>query len=355
MPRSSTSKTSIQARRHPFAGAVLTLQHARELTPTLVLLTVQALSEKVLVESSSSHTTNNAQSNVIDSPKSAFSSSSGDVFNRPHKYKVQYTVCKLLFLQRFHSEVQSHSFPRAVLILFTHIFSGIAQAWHVLKWAEPISSLFWEMCTMFHTLFLAEKSMTAQEPAQPNHKFLVHPRQSNHKLYFPPLLAVETSSSMDSQDGKRADRLVSGRTTPESPVSSSCASSPVSRAKLANNTAHLQPQASSTLPAGTAKELPIWMIGMFLLLHCEEQVYFRCVSGDIDRRFSADNHTLPTLTNSTLASDLWGINSALSPRYVRTCACMTLTLYGSLCHLNLNLVILFGIGKKNTNACRTFH
>jgi len=160
------------------------------------------------------------------------------------------------------------------------------------------------MCTMFHTLFLAEKSMTAQEPTQHNNKYL-HPRQANHKLYFPPLLAVEASLSMDSQDGKR-EKTVSGRTTPDSPISSCGASSPVSRVKMTPNT-HLQPQTSSQLPAGTAKELPIWMIGMFLLLHCEDQVFFRCVSGD-------HNHSLPTLMTSALTSDFWTMNSALSPR-----------------------------------------
>ena len=175
---------------------------------------------------------------------------------------------------------------------------------------------------MFHTLHLAERSMTAQESSPLSSKYLVHPRQSNnHKLYFPPLLAVETSSSMDSQDGGAAgntkrDKTVSssGRTTPESPISSSNASSPVSRMNYkvisTSTTAspHLQPQVSSTLPAGTAKELPIWMIGIFLLLHCEDQVFYRCV-----------NHTLlPTLMTSTAlstsSSDVWSMNSALSPR-----------------------------------------
>jgi len=98
--RSTTNKVSIQARRHPFAGAVLTTQHARELTPTLVLLTVQALSEKVLVESSLSLTPQ-PPPNVADSPRSAFSSSSGDAFYRPNnKHKVQYTVCTFCFVFR---------------------------------------------------------------------------------------------------------------------------------------------------------------------------------------------------------------------------------------------------------------
>jgi len=114
-PSHTNNKTvSIQARRYPFAGAVLTTQHARELTPTLVLLTIQALSEKVLGESftsisssaaSHSQTANNLnisqqQPNVGDSPRSAFSSSSVDALHRSsshNKHKVQYTVCTFPF------------------------------------------------------------------------------------------------------------------------------------------------------------------------------------------------------------------------------------------------------------------
>lgn len=39
--------------------------------------------------------------------------------------------------------------------------------------------------------------------------------------------------------------------------------------------------------AASAKELPVWLVGMFLLLHCEEQAFRRNVSGEDERRFDA--------------------------------------------------------------------
>lgn len=35
----------------------------------------------------------------------------------------------------------------------------------------------------------------------------------------------------------------------------------------------------------SAKELPVWLIGSFLLLHCEEFAYNRNLAGQDDRRF----------------------------------------------------------------------
>ena len=112
----SIGKASIQARRHPFAGAVLTQQHARELTPTLVLLIVQALSEKIL-ESSSSQLPS-TQPNVADSPRSGFSSASGDVLYRPNKLKVQYTVCTFPFDSfETHSAVEYENYDNFIFVL----------------------------------------------------------------------------------------------------------------------------------------------------------------------------------------------------------------------------------------------
>ncbi len=37
----------------------------------------------------------------------------------------------------------------------------------------------------------------------------------------------------------------------------------------------------------SAKELPVWLVGMFLLLHCEEEAFRRNVSGEDEQRFDA--------------------------------------------------------------------
>jgi len=36
----------------------------------------------------------------------------------------------------------------------------------------------------------------------------------------------------------------------------------------------------------SAKELPVWLISMFLLVHCENEAFLRCTSGEDERRFS---------------------------------------------------------------------
>jgi TBCC domain-containing protein 1 len=47
--------------------------------------------------------------------------------------------------------------------------------------------------------------------------------------------------------------------------------------------------ASNMKPARhSAKELPVWLISMFLLVHCEDQAFLRCTSADDERRFSND-------------------------------------------------------------------
>ena len=40
----------------------------------------------------------------------------------------------------------------------SHYTTWVTEAWNVLRWAEPTATLFWEMSTMFHTLFVASLS-----------------------------------------------------------------------------------------------------------------------------------------------------------------------------------------------------
>ena len=44
---------------------------------------------------------------------------------------------------------------------------------------------------------------------------------------------------------------------------------------------------SNKASAASAKELPVWLVGMYLLLHCEEGVFLRNVSGEDAQRFDA--------------------------------------------------------------------
>jgi hypothetical protein len=67
--------------------------------------------------------------------------------------------------------------------------------------------------------------------------------------------------------------------------------------------------------SSAAKELPVWLIGTFLLLHCEEVAYQRNLSGQDEGRYSSggifDSSALET--GKTEFTSLFR-NPSLSPR-----------------------------------------
>lgn len=196
------TRVALAARPHPFAGAVLSPKHARELTPSLCLAIASALAEQSY-----------------------------------RKSAAPYTL-------------------------------WITEAWRVLGWAEPSACLFWEMASMFQTLYLAGRAFAAdfQEGA-----------------YIPPILSCgSTSSSMGS--GTTQER-----------------SSYVDRKR------------GST--SASAKELPVWLIGTFLLLHCEEVAYQRNLSGQDESRYSTGGIFDPSALDPGRA-DFTSLfrNPSLSPR-----------------------------------------
>ena len=121
----------------------------------------------------------------------------------------------------------------------------ITEAWRVLGWAEPSAALFWEMATLYHTLHLAGQSAMDAAAAS----------------YIPPILSCGSTSSMGSNQ------------TPNT----------VNNAAAAEKKKY----AATTV---SAKELPAWLVGTFLLLHCEECAYHRNLSGQDDRRFYPGQH-----------------------------------------------------------------
>jgi hypothetical protein len=137
----------------------------------------------------------------------------------------------------------------------------ITEAWRVLGWAEPSAALFWEMATMYHTLYLAGRA-------------LVEEYEINK---IPPILSCGSQSSYGS-------------------VEASIRGGSKDNAKKFST-------------AASAKELPVWLVGTFLLLHCEESAFLRNLSGQDERRFYNTTNT-PVLGdfNSMLGSDF------LSPR-----------------------------------------
>lgn len=151
----------------------------------------------------------------------------------------------------------------------------ITEAWRVLGWAEPSSALFWEMATMYHTLFLAGRAFAADY------------QDGSH---IPPILSCGSTSSMSMGSGttNHTDR-------------------PVSFDKKKFST------------AASAKELPVWLVGTFLLLHCEEFAYQRNLSGEDERRFYGNATGKDSVHNNTGMVDFTSLlkHSALSPRYVQ--------------------------------------
>lgn len=152
----------------------------------------------------------------------------------------------------------------------------ITEAWRVLGWAEPSAALFWEMATMYHTLYLAGRAFAADYESN---------NEGGGPSGIPPILSCGSASSVGSG------------TTTHTPVT-------------------FDKKKFST--ASSAKELPVWLVGTFLLLHCEEFAFWRNLSGKDERRFydtaeGAGGETEVFPSNSTLMP-LIGSSTSLSPR-----------------------------------------
>mmetsp|Transcript_27976 Transcript_27976/g.43990 ORF Transcript_27976/g.43990 Transcript_27976/m.43990 type:complete len:764 (-) Transcript_27976:817-3108(-) len=87
--------------------------------------------------------------------------------------------------------------------------------------------------------------------------------------HIPPILSCGSQSSMGSEK-------TAGTATLQNPSLSQ-----------QQQSQQQQQQHRSMKPArNSAKELPVWLIAMFLLLHCEDETFMRCTSGEDERRFS---------------------------------------------------------------------
>jgi TBCC domain-containing protein 1 len=150
----------------------------------------------------------------------------------------------------------------------------ITEAWRVLGWAEPSAALFWEMATMYHTLYLAGRAYAADYESS----------SDAGPGGIPPILSCGSASSVGSG------------TTNHTPVT-------------------FDKRKFST--AASAKELPVWLVGTFLLLHCEEFAFWRNLSGKDDRRFfdaSAEGIEVDSFATSMLIHGSPSTSSSLSPR-----------------------------------------
>lgn len=148
--------------------------------------------------------------------------------------------------------------------------------------------------------------------------------------YIPPLLSCGSQSSMGSVRSSAADPYSnSSSSTPDHRGSSSSGNScAVKDAIVSSQGQHLSSSSSphhhhssrhhvgggggssgGMKPARhSARELPVWLISMFLLVHCEYEAVMRCTSGgDDERRFS--DHEITT-TGDTMMNMMDGSSSS---------------------------------------------
>ncbi|KAL7543773.1 hypothetical protein ACHAXR_013086 [Thalassiosira sp. AJA248-18] len=242
----------------------------------------------------------------------------------------------------------------------THYTVWITEAWNILKWSEPSAALFWEMATMFHTLYVASLSVrgggsggevrgrvlgggesgggevsegggggvggstgnvssvplksSSLSTATPGTNVLNTSTSStgggggggvvSGGNYIPPLLSCGSQSSMGSvRSGGHSigggDHPPGGGGGTKDPSSSS---STQQQPHVPQTPTGGHSSSSSRMkPARhSAKELPVWLISMFLLAHCETESFLRCTSGEDERRFSDVSSALSPLSASNI-------------------------------------------------------
>jgi len=242
----------LTAKPHAFAGAVLNPKHARELTPKTVLSITHTISLHAL-DNANAFAASGPNSNSVESGGSYSRNSDNETAKTnaatENDAKVQYTV-------------------------------WITEAWRVLGWAEPSAALFWEMATMYYTLHVAARSIEIEEMELPDVKeddgrWGI---QRTFSQTIPPILSCESSESMNSVENKKKDEF--GKKGEPDGLNNANKKGPSS----ANDKKHSQINKASN---ASAKELPVWLVGMFLLLHCEEEAFWRNVSGEDEQRFDA--------------------------------------------------------------------
>ena len=146
----------------------------------------------------------------------------------------------------------------------------ITEAWRVLGWGEPSAALFWEMATMYHTLYLAGRAYATDFHETSN---------------IPPILSCGSTSSM----GSGNTHYTMGGGTGGGGSSSVGGGSGFDKKKYSSTSA-------------SAKELPVWLVAKFLLMHCEEMAYQRNLSSLDDRRTSLSDPLMNLLKYPGLSS-----------------------------------------------------
>jgi len=119
--------------------------------------------------------------------------------------------------------------------------------------------------------------------------------------------SVRSDGPLSSVDGRNSNKA------PDTPSSATSPSHPSSSSSTRNNNS-----GGAMKPARhSAKELPVWLISMFLLVHCEMEAFLRCTSGEDERRFSSsETPSSPTSGEGSSSLDFTALlhHKSLSPR-----------------------------------------
>lgn len=164
------------------------------------------------------------------------------------------------------------------------------------------------------------------------------------QTYIPPILSCGSQSSMGSVkssgvesggDGSGGSGTGVGGAVPTS-VDGSNNTGVMSGSKQQSriSSANMKPARHS------AKELPVWLISMFLLVHCEDQVFLRCTSNEDERRFSNEGST--------------GSVTASSPRNRQQPGEADNEFNSMLIHRSLSLRTRLHAGNQNNVHCASF-
>jgi TBCC domain-containing protein 1 len=270
-PPPPAALTRLTAKPHAFAGAVLSPKHARDLNPTLCMAITSSLAEQQNHSNSttSGSTGTNANSKISDS--------------------VPYTL-------------------------------WITEAWRVLGWAEPSAALFWEMTTLFAALQAAGRECYTNADSY-YYQHYHHQHQHHHRGSYP-------SSSQHTGSHNLQQQRSSSAMIP--PILSCGSTGSMTSGATSSHAAGLAEKQKKFSSAVSAKELPVWLVGTFLLLHCEEFACQRSLSGEDERRFAYNNTNagVSELHQATTANTTGGgrmdfsslfRHQSLSPRCVLSC------------------------------------
>ena len=312
----SHSNTATAARltvkSHPFIGAILSPKHAIELTPTLCLLVASALADLNMMSSSSSLLSSASSTPVVDvvgGVDHIHSNSHVHSGNNHHQRLHSPTQSTHSPLPQHHHHMShqqqqqqqqpSHRGTGAMIVPYT---VWITEAWRVLGWAEPSAALFWEMATMYDALLLSQREVVLycynNNNNNNHHHQQHHQHQGRHYLArtIPPILSCGSTGSVGSH-GTTSERTPHGHKRGTAGASTSTPTP----SRLPNSVA-------------SAKELPVWLVSTFLLLHCEEFALQRNLAGQPTAALSLlqqqEGVTLPSSQSPQLS-----VSSSISPMH----------------------------------------